>query len=201
MHCSLIEGHGFHSGIELGMHSAFVSVILEPKILPESCYCNLLLCPYCLQFLLFSPLPGLSDHRPSLIVAHGLLFGSFLPNRSPWASIWRKHCYDELERNCQIKAHGLVFRKPGAGDMLPNGQSKIIVGKIIAIQVAKKHRTSNTLQILLYPFTFLCTKLKTLQNFLRIWEVFWVSLYLLHILQRCTQQVFSNHVLCCHISQ
>ena len=56
--------------------------------------------------------PGLSDQRPSLIVAHGLLFGSFLPNRSPWASIWRKHCYDILERNCQIKAHGPVFRKP-----------------------------------------------------------------------------------------
>ena len=55
---------------------------------------------------------GLSDHRPSLIVAHGLLFGSFLPNRSPWASIWRKHCYDVLGRNCQIKAHGPVFRKP-----------------------------------------------------------------------------------------
>ena len=56
-------------------------------------------------------IPGLSDQRPSLIVAHGLLFGSFLPNRSPWASIWRKHCYDVLERNCQIKAHGPVFRK------------------------------------------------------------------------------------------
>ena len=25
-------------------------------------------------------LPGLSDQRPSLIKAHGLLFGSFLPN-------------------------------------------------------------------------------------------------------------------------
>ena len=57
-------------------------------------------------------IPGLSDQRPCLIVAHGLLFGSFLPNRSPWASIWRKHCYDVLERNCQIKAHGLVFRNP-----------------------------------------------------------------------------------------
>ena len=70
----------------------------------------------------FPMLPGLSDQRPSLIVAHGLLFGSFLPIRSPWASIWRKHCYDVLERNCQIKAHGLVFRKQGIGDMLPNGQ-------------------------------------------------------------------------------
>ena len=60
----------------------------------------------------YKAVPGLSDQRPSLIVAHGLLFGSFLPNRSPWASIWRKHCYDVLERNCQIKAHGLVFRKP-----------------------------------------------------------------------------------------
>ena len=57
-------------------------------------------------------LPGLSDQRPSLIVAHGLLFGSFLLNRSPWASIWRHHCYDVLEGNCQIKAHGPVFRKP-----------------------------------------------------------------------------------------
>ena len=45
-------------------------------------------------------------------MAHGLLFGSFLPNRSPWASIWHKHCYDVLERNYQIKAHGPVFRKP-----------------------------------------------------------------------------------------
>ena len=93
--------------------------------------------------------PGLSDQRPSLIVAHGLLFGSFLPNRSPWASIWRKHCHDVLERNCQIKAHGPVLESTGPGGMLPNGQSKIIVGKIIAIQVVKKHRTSNTLQILL----------------------------------------------------
>ena len=146
-------------------------------------------------------IPGLSDQMPSLIVAHGLLFGSFLPNRSPWASIWRKHCYDVLERNCQIKAHG----SPGTGDMLLNGQSKIIVGKIIAIQVVKKHRTSNTEHPThcksCYLFTFLCTKLKTLQNYLRIWEVSWVSLYLLHILQRCTQQVFPNHVLCCHISQ
>ena len=45
-------------------------------------------------------------------MAHGLLFGSFLPNRSPWASIWCEHCYDVLERNCQLKAHGPVFRKP-----------------------------------------------------------------------------------------
>ena len=34
--------------------------------------------------------------------------------------------------------------------MLPKIISKIIVGKIIAIQVVKKHRTSNTL----HPFTF-----------------------------------------------
>ena len=89
----------------------------------------------------YSPdmVPGLSDQRPSLIEAHGVLFGSFLPNRSPWASIWRKHCYEVLERNCQIKAHGPAFR-----DLLPNGQLKIIVGKIIAIQVVKKHRTYPT---------------------------------------------------------
>ena len=44
---------------------------------------------------------------------------------------------------------GQYLENHGTGDMLPNGQLKIIVGKIIAIQVVKKHRTSNTLQILL----------------------------------------------------
>ena len=44
---------------------------------------------------------------------------------------------------------GQYLESPGTGDVLPNGQSKIIVGKIIAIQVVKKHRISNTLQILL----------------------------------------------------
>ena len=69
-------------------------------------------------------IPGHSDQRPSLIEAHGLLFGSFLPNRSPWASIWCKYCYEVLERNCQIKGHGQAFRKPWyrTGDLLPNGQ-------------------------------------------------------------------------------
>ena len=95
---------------------------------------------------------GLSDQRPSLIVAHGLLFGSFLPNRSPWASIWQKHCYDVLERNCQIKSHGLVFRKHWYWRYVTKWSIKIIVGKIIAIQVVKKHRTSNTLQILLSDY-------------------------------------------------
>ena len=49
---------------------------------------------------------------------------------------------------------GQYLESSGTGDMLPNGQSNIIVGKIIAIQVVKKHRTSNTLQILL-SFYFL----------------------------------------------
>ena len=44
---------------------------------------------------------------------------------------------------------GQYLESPGTGDMLSNGQSKIIVGKIIAIQVVKKYRTSNTLQIVL----------------------------------------------------
>ena len=43
-------------------------------------------------------LPRLSDQRPSPTEAHGLLFGSFLPNRSPWASIWCKHCSKLLEK-------------------------------------------------------------------------------------------------------
>ena len=33
---------------------------------------------------------------------------------------------------------GQYLESPGTGDMLPNGQSKIIVGKIIAIQIVKK---------------------------------------------------------------
>ena len=93
-------------------------------------------------------LPGLSDQRPSLIEAHGLLFGSFLPNRSPWASIWCKHCYEVLARNCQIKAHGPVFGKP----WLRNGQSKIIVGKIIAIQVVKKHNIQHVATLAIHLF-------------------------------------------------
>ena len=44
---------------------------------------------------------------------------------------------------------GQYLESPGTGDLLSNGQSKIIVDKIIAIQVVKKHRASNTLQILL----------------------------------------------------
>ena len=46
---------------------------------------------------------------------------------------------------------GQYLESPGTGDMLSNGQSKIIVGKIIAIQ---EHRTSNTLQILLSVYFF-----------------------------------------------
>ena len=54
---------------------------------------------------------------------------------------------------------GQYLESPGTGDLLPNGQSKIIVGKIIAIQVVKEHRTSNTLQILLPVYCSLYTLL------------------------------------------
>ena len=92
-------------------------------------------------------IPGLSDQKPILIVAHGLLFGSFLLSRSPWASISRKYCYEVLERNCQIKAHGPVFRRPWYWRFVRK------LAKIIAIQVVKKHKTSNTLQILLSVYS------------------------------------------------
>ena len=97
-------------------------------------------------------IPGLSDPRHSLIVAHGLLFGSFLPNRNPWASIWRKHCYDVLERNCRIKAHGPIFRKPWYWRYDAKWSIKTYFWQDNCIQVVKKHRTSNTLQILLSLF-------------------------------------------------
>ena len=48
---------------------------------------------------------------------------------------------------------GLYLESPGTGDLLTNCQLKFIVGKIIAIQVVKKHRTFNTLQILLSVYS------------------------------------------------
>ena len=78
-----------------------------------------------------------------------VITGAFRPeaqsNSGSWASVW--------QFSSEQKPMGQYLESPSTGDLLPNGQSKIIVGKIIAIQVIKKHSTSNTLQILLSVYS------------------------------------------------
>ena len=48
---------------------------------------------------------------------------------------------------------GQYSESPGTGDLLPNGQSKIIVGKIIAIQVFKKHNIQHVATLAIHLFS------------------------------------------------
>ena len=97
---------------------------------------------------------------------------------------------------------GQYLESPGTGDMLPNGQSKIIVGKIIAIQVVKKvqniqHIANLAIRLLsCAPSLKHCRIILGFEKFLEFYCIFCTSCKDVHM-----QQVFPNRVLCCHISQ